>query len=168
MDDDKLVEMRRSFVPLREKPSSPEVTRRTVLILLGGLAAAALAAGCGSASSDTLTGVPLTTTADGSYPLDLSAVQYAALQEVGGAVMVVVGGRRLIIARTAVDTYTAYTATCTHEGCSLPLPSASGIITCPCHGSRFDLSGKVLKGPARRNLAQVAVSVEGETLKITP
>lgn len=32
----------------------------------------------------------------------------------------------------------------------------------------LDLRGKVFTGPARRNLAQVAVSVEGETLKITP
>jgi len=39
---------------------------------------------------------------------------------------------------------------CSHRGCSLATGEVDdGAITCPCHGSRFDLrSGEVLRGPA--------------------
>jgi nitrite reductase/ring-hydroxylating ferredoxin subunit/uncharacterized membrane protein len=39
---------------------------------------------------------------------------------------------------------------CSHRGCSLASGEvADGAVTCPCHGSRFDLrSGEVLRGPA--------------------
>ncbi len=39
---------------------------------------------------------------------------------------------------------------CTHLGC-VPNRSATGW-SCPCHGSQYDLSGRILKGPAPRNL----------------
>ena len=32
-------------------------------------------------------------------------------------------------------------------------------LTCPCHGSRFDLSGHVLKGPAKIALPHLGVSL---------
>ncbi|KAH6557795.1 hypothetical protein KP509_1Z093200 [Ceratopteris richardii] len=42
---------------------------------------------------------------------------------------------------------------CTHLGC-VPLPNAGdyGGWFCPCHGSHYDLSGRVRKGPAPYNL----------------
>ncbi len=39
---------------------------------------------------------------------------------------------------------------CTHLGC-VPNRTEDGWF-CPCHGSRYDLSGRVVKGPAPRNL----------------
>lgn len=39
---------------------------------------------------------------------------------------------------------------CTHLGC---VPGAGGEgWVCPCHGSRYDMSGRILRGPAPRNL----------------
>lgn len=42
---------------------------------------------------------------------------------------------------------------CTHAGCRVMqgLGSNGGFL-CPCHGSEFDIFGKVLRGPARENL----------------
>lgn len=42
---------------------------------------------------------------------------------------------------------------CTHLGC-IPLPNAGdfGGWFCPCHGSHYDISGRVRKGPAPYNL----------------
>jgi ubiquinol-cytochrome c reductase iron-sulfur subunit len=42
---------------------------------------------------------------------------------------------------------------CTHLGC-VPLPNAGdyGGWFCPCHGSHYDISGRIRKGPAPRNL----------------
>ncbi len=42
---------------------------------------------------------------------------------------------------------------CTHLGCRVNLNDK--IIVCPCHGSEYDLSGKVIKGPAVKNLKQL-------------
>ncbi|NBV54316.1 MAG: ubiquinol-cytochrome c reductase iron-sulfur subunit [Proteobacteria bacterium] len=39
---------------------------------------------------------------------------------------------------------------CSHLGC-VPMKGTDGW-RCPCHGSQFDLSGRVVKGPAGKNL----------------
>ena len=42
---------------------------------------------------------------------------------------------------------------CTHLGC-IPIGNAGDTHgwTCPCHGSKYDGSGRVIKGPAPKNL----------------
>ena len=37
---------------------------------------------------------------------------------------------------------------CTHLGCLLRFNGAERSWDCPCHGSRFDIGGAVLEGPA--------------------
>ena len=46
----------------------------------------------------------------------------------------------------------AMSAVCTHLGCLTAWKPELGIVACPCHGSRFDLEGNVLHGPAPRPL----------------
>ena len=43
---------------------------------------------------------------------------------------------------------------CTHLGC-VPLSGQGdyGGWLCPCHGSQYDISGRVMRGPAPTNLA---------------
>jgi Rieske Fe-S protein len=51
----------------------------------------------------------------------------------------------------------AMTTICTHMGCTVGLP-VGGQITCPCHGSKYDLSGGNLLGPAVSPLVHLPVT----------
>jgi nitrite reductase/ring-hydroxylating ferredoxin subunit len=44
-------------------------------------------------------------------------------------------------------------ASCTHQGCIIRWNAIETSWDCPCHGSRFDIEGKVLNGPAVSDLA---------------
>ncbi|MCU0578782.1 MAG: ubiquinol-cytochrome c reductase iron-sulfur subunit [Desulfobacterota bacterium] len=46
---------------------------------------------------------------------------------------------------------------CTHLGCQPALDPQARLLVCPCHGSRFDLQGRAVKGPALRPLARPAL-----------
>jgi glycine/D-amino acid oxidase-like deaminating enzyme/nitrite reductase/ring-hydroxylating ferredoxin subunit len=50
--------------------------------------------------------------------------------------------------RDASGTLHAVSARCTHLGCTVRWNNAENSWDCPCHGSRFDHTGKVLHGPA--------------------
>jgi glycine/D-amino acid oxidase-like deaminating enzyme/nitrite reductase/ring-hydroxylating ferredoxin subunit len=45
---------------------------------------------------------------------------------------------------------------CTHLGCILRFNSAERSWDCPCHGSRFDVDGNVLEGPASAPLNRIS------------
>jgi cytochrome b6-f complex iron-sulfur subunit len=55
----------------------------------------------------------------------------------------------------------ALSGRCTHLGCTLNYDPVSQRFRCPCHGSVFDLTGKWLSGPAKRDLSHVPLSVSG-------
>jgi Rieske Fe-S protein len=47
---------------------------------------------------------------------------------------------------------TAFDDRCTHLGCRQKWNQDKGLFECPCHGSEFDLEGRVKRGPANRPL----------------
>jgi Rieske Fe-S protein len=74
----------------------------------------------------------------------------------GGAA--VLPDAQIVLSRTAGDEVRAFSATCTHQGCTVGV--SGGVLECPCHGSRFAAgTGAVLRGPATRPLPAVPVSV---------
>ena len=56
----------------------------------------------------------------------------------------------------------ALSAVCTHLGCITRFLSDENVIACPCHGSRFDLEGNVVHGPAPRPLPWLEVQTDAQ------
>jgi thiosulfate dehydrogenase [quinone] large subunit len=71
-------------------------------------------------------------------------------------------GMPAVLFRTKTGVF-AYSATCTHEGCTVAYESSNKSLYCPCHGAEFDpfANGKAVQGPARDALSAVKVKVEG-------
>ncbi len=65
------------------------------------------------------------------------------------------------------NTTTAYSAHCTHLGCKIDKVEVDRFV-CPCHGSQYDLNGRVLKGPAYKNLETLParISEDGNNIII--
>ena len=69
------------------------------------------------------------------------------------------GGKALLSATG--DRVRAFSAICTHQGCTVEYDESAGRLQCPCHGSAFDPSdGSVVQGPAEQPLAAVDVVVD--------
>lgn len=63
-------------------------------------------------------------------------------------------------------TYKAFRSRCTHAGCPVT-EVEEGVISCPCHGSRFSISdGSVARPPATEPLTPIAITVTGDTLTV--
>uniref|UniRef100_UPI00321743E4 QcrA and Rieske domain-containing protein n=1 Tax=uncultured Draconibacterium sp. TaxID=1573823 RepID=UPI00321743E4 len=62
---------------------------------------------------------------------------------------------------------TVLSARCTHLGCTIN-SATNGKLVCPCHGSEYDFNGKVLKGPAYKNLEVVSSKItnNGQNIEI--
>ena len=74
-------------------------------------------------------------------------------------------GRPVVVARPAQDHVVAFSAICTHMGCTVA--PAGATLKCPCHGSAFDANtGAVINGPAAQPLPSVAVRVDGGSVVI--
>lgn len=99
--------------------------------------------------------------------LVLPLASNAALQSVGGSLFLsdsryrdpVCGESELVVVQLSQGRFAAFSASCTHACCTVQ--AVSGGFTCPCHGSDFNLSGQVTRGPASSALPPLAVCFDG-------
>ncbi|CAN5797586.1 FAD-dependent oxidoreductase [soil metagenome] len=71
----------------------------------------------------------------------------------GEGALVKIGGRPVAAFRDDDGELHAVSARCTHLGCLVAWNPAERSWDCPCHGSRFDIDGQVVQGPATEPLA---------------
>jgi thiosulfate dehydrogenase [quinone] large subunit len=71
-------------------------------------------------------------------------------------------GAPAVLFRTKTGVF-AYSAICTHQGCTVAYSNASKTLQCPCHGAEYDpfKSARVINGPTQTPLAKIKVSVKG-------
>jgi nitrite reductase/ring-hydroxylating ferredoxin subunit len=53
---------------------------------------------------------------------------------------------------------------CPHLGCRVPFCDSSGWFECPCHGSKYDLGGEWIEGPAPRGMDRYDLKLVGGNL----
>ena len=56
-------------------------------------------------------------------------------------------------------------AVCTHLGCTVPWAEKEKKFICPCHLGMFSSDGKLLGGPAPRDMDRLETKIEGGVLK---
>jgi glycine/D-amino acid oxidase-like deaminating enzyme/nitrite reductase/ring-hydroxylating ferredoxin subunit len=66
-------------------------------------------------------------------------------------------GEKVAVYKDANGEVTALSPVCTHAGCTVSFNDAEKSWDCPCHGGRFDISGKVITGPPRKDLKQIYI-----------
>jgi len=85
-------------------------------------------------------------------PTRLTREEAAKLEE-KKFVIVPVSSQRVIVLQSGDQLY-AFSAKCTHEGCTVTFQPGQNVVWCPCHDGRFDLTGRVLSGPPPQPLGK--------------
>jgi Rieske Fe-S protein len=96
---------------------------------------------------------------DASGKLTVLVADHPELSVVGGSVTGFGPGldHPVSLIRVSETAFRAFDATCTHQACAVDHVPATRQLACPCHGSLFDETGKVVRGPAAAPLAELAV-----------
>jgi cytochrome b6-f complex iron-sulfur subunit len=131
-----------------------------VLQSCGGGGSPTSPSGSGAAAlptvNGTVAGSSLVVTIDASSPL----------AAVGSLALVQSSAGSVLVAHTSQDAFTALSSGCTHQACAITGYSGQNFV-CPCHGSVFSTSGRVVSGPAPTALRQYATQFTGGVLTIT-
>ena len=83
----------------------------------------------------------------------------------GAGAVVSLDGEKVAAFRDDEGSIHAVSPICTHLRCQVEFNNAERTWDCPCHGSRFDVDGTVIHGPAVKDLASLA---RNPTLRSTP
>ena len=75
--------------------------------------------------------------------------------------LVKVDGRKTAAYRDEAGRLHALSPVCTHLGCHVAWNRAERSWDCPCHGSRFSGEGRVIQGPATRDLTRRDIDEDG-------
>lgn len=79
---------------------------------------------------------------------------------------------KVFVVRNEAGQFYAISSVCTHLGCTVNWRQENvpgypdGIISCPCHGSIYDKTGKVLSGPAPRSLDRYEIKLKNNMLVV--
>ena len=93
---------------------------------------------------------------DTTLTVDISLAQNQTLNVVGGTIALIsndLDDSGLLLIRESQSKFRAFSRECTHSQCTVDA-FANGKSVCPCHGSEYDTTGNVTKGPAPSRLKE--------------
>lgn len=145
-------------------------SRRTLLGVSAAACSACVLAACapsGSGSGESATGgggqgSPAPGAASGTPVQVLKLADVAVGDSASGEA----NGQKLLVYRPDQKTVEAFSAICTHQGCTVAPAGAE--FHCPCHGSVYSAeNGTVLDGPAPKPLPRYAAAIDGDWITVT-
>ena len=98
--------------------------------------------------------------------VDLSFATYPVLNSVGGEVIVTQKDTSILVFRRSDEEFGATDITCTHWGCHVRYSPKKDDIFCPCHGSRYGVTGAVTEGPAEEALRSYPVVITDSGVRV--
>lgn len=124
------------------------ISRRKFVVGAASLAAIGAVAACGGGGKGVEAGTNLIALSD--------------IPEGESKLVTTESGAEIIVSRISATEAKAFSAICTHQGCTVLADTAP--LMCPCHGSTFDpATGQNLSGPAPKPLPEIAIEVvDGE------
>jgi thiosulfate dehydrogenase [quinone] large subunit len=127
-------------------------------IRIGALSLGAVAAALVGKAFAKVSDEPNTTVSGSSQIIELAKINVGETHK-----FALGNGMPAILFRTKTGVF-AYSATCTHEGCTVAYQSSNKSLYCPCHGAEFDpfKNGGVIGGPTRDALPTVKVKITGD------
>jgi cytochrome b6-f complex iron-sulfur subunit len=144
-----------------------EFCAKAATLTVFGSALGAILQGCGSPTSPSnVPALPVVNGARVSAGVTLTVDASSPLSAVGSAALVQSAIGNFLVAHTAQDSFVALSSICTHETCTIT-GFGSQLYVCPCHGSTFDVNGRVTGGPAPASLHQYPTVFTGGVLTIT-
>jgi cytochrome b6-f complex iron-sulfur subunit len=124
--------------------------------------------------ASTLTGAPTLT---GASVLTGKDVREVPIELTDTPELVPVGGtyhleyedlqRDILVAHVTPGQFVGVDLKCTHRGCDIDYHPDDKKFVCPCHGSEYDLYGRVLKGPSQRPLNCYHAEQKGNEVIVT-
>jgi Rieske Fe-S protein len=140
-------------------------TRRREFLKEAGCSIAGVCIGCAghllAGEADLAKGVKFE---DSKLIIDLNIQR--DLREVGGSETFPADKIRVIILHPDEQAYKAFENKCTHQGGTLHFKYKDGFMQCSRHGSRFDVNGQVVRGPAALSLTEFRTSLDKDTLTV--
>jgi thiosulfate dehydrogenase [quinone] large subunit len=127
-------------------------------IRIGALSVGAIAVALVGKTFAKVSDKPTTTVSGSSQIIELAKINVGETHQ-----FALGNGMPAILFRTKTGVF-AYSATCTHEGCTVAYQSSNKSLYCPCHGAEFDpfKNGDVITGPTRDALPTVKVKITGD------
>jgi len=112
---------------------------------------------------------PAAPAAPASSPPQGTRVAAASSVPVGRAISFTApDGNPAWVVHPSSDRFVAFSAVCTHNGCTVQFDPSTAEFVCPCHGGIFDgRTGQVLQGPPPSPLASIPVHVVNGQIRAT-
>lgn len=141
--------------------TSQSHTRRTVLASGAAVAGGAALAACGG--GDSTSGGDTGGAAKPNPPAGEPLAKLADVPVGDSKAVTTPDGAEAIVSRKSETAVSGFSATCTHQGCTVAPAGAE--LKCPCHGSVFDaFTGEVKNGPAEQPLPKIAVRIDQDSI----
>ncbi len=150
-----------------DRQTRREFCVKAATLTVCGSALGAILQGCSSpVSPSNVPALPVLNGTRVSTGVTLTVDSSSPLSAVGSAALVQSSIGDFLVAHTAQNAFVALSAICTHQTCVIS-GFGNSTYVCPCHGSTYDVNGRVTSGPAPYSLHQYPTAFAGGVVMIT-